>query len=67
MITDKQFNDAFTAAGGCFFLTQFELIKSWYGEREELVDLIYEKSLMLKRPAVTPESPAPFVLSKKVE
>ncbi len=49
MITDKQFNDAFTAAGGWFFLTQFELIKSWYGKREDLVDLIYEKGFDAKK------------------
>lgn len=41
MITDKQFDDAFTAAGGWFFLTQFELIKSWSGIKADLVNLIY--------------------------
>jgi hypothetical protein len=49
MITDEQFNDAFTAAGGWFFLTQYELIKSWYGKREDLVDLIYNKGFDAKR------------------
>lgn len=49
MITDKQFDDAFTAAGGWFFLTQFELIKSWAGSKAELVDLIYSKGFDAKR------------------
>lgn len=49
MITDKQFDDAFTAAGGWFFLTQFELIKSWSGSKAELVDLIYTKGFDAKR------------------
>ncbi len=48
-ITDKQFDDAFTAAGGWFFLTQFELIKSWYGDKSELIDLIYSKGFDSKR------------------
>lgn len=43
MISDKQFEDAFTAAGGWFFLTQFELIKAWEGSKAELVDMIYSK------------------------
>ena len=29
-MTDKQFNDAFTAAGGWFILTQYETIADWY-------------------------------------
>jgi len=49
MITDKQFYDAFTAAGGWFFLTQFELIRSWAGSKAELVDLIYSKGFDAKR------------------
>jgi hypothetical protein len=49
MITDKQFEDAFTAAGGWFFLKQFELIKSWAGSKAELVDLIYSKGFDAKR------------------
>lgn len=49
MITDKQFEDAFTAAGGWFFLTQFELIKAWAGSKAELVDLIYSKGFDAKR------------------
>ena len=49
MITDKQLEDAFTAAGGWFFLTQFELIKAWVGSKAELVDLIYGKGFDAKR------------------
>ena len=40
-MTDKQFNDAFTAAGGWFILTQYEKIADWNGSRTELVDHIY--------------------------
>ncbi len=49
MITDKQFEDAFTAAGGWFFLTQFELIRAWAGSKAELVGLIYSKGFDSKR------------------
>lgn len=49
MITDKQFEDAFTTAGGWFFLTQFELIKAWVGNKAELVDMIYSKGFDAKR------------------
>ncbi|MDD4690609.1 MAG: hypothetical protein PHE51_12815 [Eubacteriales bacterium] len=49
MITDKQFEDAFTAAGGWFFLTQFELIKAWAGSKTELVEMIYSKGFDAKR------------------
>ena len=49
MITDKQFEDAFTAAGGWFFLTQFELIKTGAGSKAELVDLVYSKGFDSKR------------------
>lgn len=49
MITDKQFEDAFTAAGGWFFLTQFELIRAWTGSKVEHVDVIYSKGFDAKR------------------
>jgi len=49
MISDKQFDDAFTAAGGWFFLTQFELIKAWAGSKSELVNLIYSKGFDAKK------------------
>lgn len=49
MITDKQFDDAFTAAGGWFFLTQFELIIAWNGSKAELVNLVYSKGFDAKK------------------
>lgn len=49
MITDKQFEDAFTAAGGWFFLTQFEIILTWKRSKTELVNLIYSKGFDSKR------------------
>lgn len=49
MITDKQFDDAFTAAGGWFLLTQYETIATWSGSKTELVDLIYSKAFDSKR------------------
>jgi hypothetical protein len=49
MITDKQFDDAFTAAGGWFFLTQFEFIKTYNGSKTELVDDIYRMGFDSKR------------------
>ena len=41
MITDKQFEDAFTAAGGWFIVTQFETVYHWNGSKTELIDKIY--------------------------
>ncbi len=49
MITDKQFDDAFTSAGGWFLLTQYETIASWKGSKTELVDFIYSKGFDSKR------------------
>jgi len=49
MISDKQFDDAFTAAGGWFFLTQFELIKAWTDSKAELVNIIYGKGFDAKK------------------
>ena len=49
MITDKQFNDAITAAGGWFFLTQYETIKKWNGSQSELVDLMFQAGFDKKR------------------
>ena len=43
MITDKQFDDAFTAAGGWFILTQFEEVYNWKYGKEELIDKMYAK------------------------
>ena len=41
MITDKQFYDAFTAAGGWFILTQFETVYGWRGDKRDLIDKLY--------------------------
>ena len=49
MISDKQFDDAFTAAGGWFFLTQFELIEAWAGSKADLVKIIYGKGFDAKK------------------
>ena len=43
MITDKQFEDAFTAAGGWFIVTQFETVYNWTGTKADLVDNIFEE------------------------
>ena len=40
-MTDKQFNDAFTTAGGWFILTQYETIADWTGSNADLIDHIY--------------------------
>ncbi len=44
MITDKQFDDAFTAAGGRFILTQYEEIANWKGSKADLIELMYLKN-----------------------
>lgn len=44
MITDKQFEDAFTAAGGWFLLTQYEEIANWKESKKDLVDFMYTKN-----------------------
>lgn len=41
MITDKQFNDSFTAAGGWFFLNEFEFINNWTGDNQDLIDKVF--------------------------
>lgn len=41
MITDKQFEDAFTAAGGWFIVTQFEIVLNWTGTKADLIDKLY--------------------------
>ena len=43
MITEKQFEDAFTACGGWFFLTQYETIANWTGSKEALIEHIFEQ------------------------
>lgn len=49
MITDKQFEDAFTAAGGWFVLTQFEKIHNWVGNKSDLVDELFKEGFDAKR------------------
>ena len=48
-MTDKQFNDAFTAAGGWFILSQYETIANWNGSTADLVDHIYSMGFDAKR------------------
>ena len=48
-MTDKQFDDAFTAAGGWFIVTQYETIADWNGTRADLVDYIYTLGFDAKR------------------
>ena len=48
-MTDKQFDDAFTAAGSWFILTQYETIAGWTGSQKELVDYIFSLGFDLKR------------------
>ncbi len=48
-ITDKQFDDAFTAAGGWFILTQFEKIHNWTGNKSDLVDELFKAGFDAKR------------------
>ena len=48
-MNDKQFDDAFTAAGGWFILTQFEEITEWNKEKSELVDYMFTKGFDAKR------------------
>lgn len=47
-MTDKQFNDAFTAAGGWFLLTQCETIWDWTGSKAELIEYLYTKGFDAK-------------------
>lgn len=49
MISDKQFNDSFTAAGGWFILTQYETILNWDRTRSELVEALFEKGFDNKK------------------
>ena len=42
-MTDKQFNDAFTAAGGWFIVTQYQFIANSNLERNELLHKLFEK------------------------
>lgn len=48
-MTDKQFDDAFTAAGGWFILTQYDKIADWKGEKSVLVDELFSEGFDSKR------------------
>ena len=48
-MTDKQFNDAFTAAGGWFVLTQYETIADWAGEKPDLIDHLFAQGFDARR------------------
>lgn len=48
-MNDKQFDDAFTAAGGWFILTRFETIADWKGEKSQLVDEMFMEGFDKKR------------------
>ncbi len=48
-MTDKQFDDAFTAAGGWFILTQYEEILNWTGTVADLIDNLYSKGFDKER------------------
>ena len=48
-MTDKQFDDAFTAAGGWFILTQYDIIADWKGEKSDLVDELFKAGFDSKR------------------
>jgi len=53
MITDKQFIDCFTAAGGWFLLTQFEKIYNWNGTKADLIDELFLVGFDNKRTGTT--------------
>lgn len=53
MITDKQFVDSFTAAGGWFILTQFEKIYNWNGTKADLIDELFKEGFDNKRTGTT--------------
>ena len=47
MITDKQFDDSFTAAGGWFVAVYYETVADWRDEKSKLVDKILAQSFFL--------------------
>jgi len=49
MISDKQFDDAFTAAGGWFVAMYFETVADWKGSKDDLIDLIFNDGADSKR------------------
>ena len=46
---DKQFEDAFTTAGGWFILTQYEEIADYRGEKSDLIDYMFTKGFDSER------------------
>ncbi len=48
-MNDKQFDNAFTSAGGWFILTQYEEIAAWKSSTTELVDYMFSKGFDSKR------------------
>jgi len=46
---DKQFDDAFTTAGGWFILTQFEEIYDFSGENDDLIDYMFTQGFDSKK------------------
>ncbi|MDL2227007.1 hypothetical protein LJB86_05055 [Deltaproteobacteria bacterium OttesenSCG-928-M10] len=48
-MTDKQFDGALKSAGGWFFLTQYEEIADYTGEKKALVDYMFTKGFDAKR------------------
>ena len=46
---DKQFDDAFTTAGGWFILTQYEEIADYRGDKSDLVDSMLTKGFDSKK------------------
>lgn len=49
MITDKQFNDAFTAAGGAWIAKYYVLVSNWRKSNDELIDKIFSEGTDSKR------------------
>ncbi len=49
MLSDKQFEDAFTTAEGWFVATYYELVADWQGENSDLVEIIFAQSTDEKR------------------
>ena len=53
MITDKQFEDSFTAVGGWFFLINFETMYNWRGTKNELIDKLFAEGFDANRSGTT--------------
>ena len=53
MITDKQFEDSFTAAGGWFVAVYYETVADWRDEKSKLVDKIFAEGTDSKRTGTT--------------